>query len=431
MKASKKWLVSLISTLTLSAALLSMTACGGARTERVRSAEINSAGQLIITYENGTRENLGAVNVKNGSAIPVDGEGDVSAATAIGLCSAVSITAGFTESGKNPGAGAYPGFSSGKKYSTAGSGVIYRLDSSDGSAFIITNYHVIFDNTGGTGVSNDINVYLYGREAADYGIRAEYVGGSSYYDIAVLRVDSCAALRDSVYRAAAIAEPGSAAVGDRAIAIGNPESCGISASQGIISVSSEYITMKSPDHKKIITQRVMRVDTAVNSGNSGGGLYDDCGRLIGIVNAKIVDESVENIGYAIPAEVATAVADNIIDNCYGKSGTAVMRASLGISLAALDSRAVISPDTGDVTVAETVSVRSITPGSAAQARLREGDVLLTAEIGGKSVEITRQHHVTDLMLTARVGDTLKITLERGGEISTVEIPITGGMISAY
>ena len=57
--------------------------------------------------------------------------------------------------------------------------------------------------------------------------------------------------------------------------------------------------------------RVMRVDTAVNWGNIGGGLFDSDGNLIGIVNAKIVDESVENIGYAIPYNIAVSIAENI------------------------------------------------------------------------------------------------------------------------
>ena len=62
--------------------------------------------------------------------------------------------------------------------------------------------------------------------------------------------------------------------------------------------------------------RVIRVDTAVNPGNSGGGLFNSKGELIGIVNAKIISSDVENIGYAIPSSVAINVADNIINHTF-------------------------------------------------------------------------------------------------------------------
>ena len=75
-----------------------------------------------------------------------------------------------------------------------------------------------------------------------------------------------------------------------------------------------------------LSLRVMRTDAAVNSGNSGGGLFDDSGRLIGIVNAKSSNTSDDNIGYAIPSNVATAIADNAI---YYSDGT-IKRCMLGM-----------------------------------------------------------------------------------------------------
>ena len=70
------------------------------------------------------------------------------------------------------------------------------------------------------------------------------------------------------------------AVGDSAIAIGNAQGYGVSASCGIVSVDSEYITMTAADGRTSVSFRVFRVDTAVNSGNSGGGLFDGQCRLI-------------------------------------------------------------------------------------------------------------------------------------------------------
>ena len=75
---------------------------------------------------------------------------------------------------------------------SGGSGVIYQLDKVTGSAYIITNYHVVYDaycNTANK-ISGDISVYLYGKEATKYAIPATYVGGSMNYDLAVLKKSS-------------------------------------------------------------------------------------------------------------------------------------------------------------------------------------------------------------------------------------------------
>ena len=108
-------------------------------------------------------------------------------------------------------------------------------------------------------------------------------------------------------------------MGAIAIAIGNPENNGISATQGIISLESEYIEMANSANTDVITYRVLRVDTAINSGNSGGGLFDSEGRVMGIVNAKMVDEAIDSIGYAIPSNIVFNVADNIIYHCDNKT----------------------------------------------------------------------------------------------------------------
>ena len=118
----------------------------------------------------------------------------------------------------------------------------------------------------------------------------------------------------------------------------------------------------------------MRVDTAVNSGNSGGGMFDGKGNLIGIVNAKIVDDGVENIGYAIPSNVAIAIAENIIHYCHGTDVERVQRALLGITVNATDSKAVYDGETGCVTISETVSVYEVGEGTLAHGVLQKGDV---------------------------------------------------------
>ena len=432
---------------TIIAAVVTLTSCfslfscsesyvEGGYASRVTSARLNERGELIIVYSDGREQNLGAVS-NQGTTINIEGgESDVATATSLGLCAAVSITANFKKTYNNPYGGLFPGYGSGTvtdSYKSEGSGVIYKLDRESGSAFIITNYHVVYDNTSDskTGISEDIEIYLYGGEEEDYAIPAEYVGGSLYYDIAVLYVKDCPALKNSAHNAPKIADSENVAVGTTAIAIGNPEGYGISASLGVVSVNSEYITMTAANGYNSVTFRVMRVDTAINSGNSGGGLYNERGELIGIVNAKIVDSKVENIGYAIPSNVAAAVADNIIDNCFEKENETVMRALLGINYAATDSMAVVDSELGIVKVKETVSVAEIVEDSIAEGVFEVGDVLSSVTLGDKTVEITKRHHVVDLMLNARVGDEVKFEILRGGAKKTVKVTVTEDAVVAY
>ena len=189
--------------------------------------------------------------------------------------------------------------------------------------------------------------------------------------------------------------------------------------------------MTAADGKSYVQFRVMRVDTAVNSGNSGGGLYNDKGELIGIVNAKIVDSTVENIGYAIPSNVAIAVADNIVDNCFGKNTKSVKRAQLGVTLGSSDSMAIMDEESGMIKVKETVTVAEILSGSPAIGNLKVGDVIKSATLKSETIEVTRKHHIIDLLLKARVGDTVSIKVYRNGKEVDVNIVITENCIVEY
>ena len=420
---------------------LTLTACTLVENGGVVDAKINSSGELILIYEDGTRQNLGVVVGRDGkdgtdgsgSTTVITGDGgSIAVASAKGLRSAVSIVSNFTMTIQNSGVRPGWGGSRQEAYSSSGSGVIYQLDRSEGDAFIVTNYHVVYDASSDSdnGISQDIQVYLYGSEIQEKAIKATYVGGSIYYDIAVLRVEDSELLKDTNVSQIEISDSDKVVVGDSAIAIGNAKGYGISVSSGIVSVDSEYITMTAADGKTEVSFRVMRVDTAVNPGNSGGGLYNHKGELIGIVNAKIVDDSVENIGYAIPANVAISVAENIIDYCYGTDKETVQRALLGITVNTSDSKAVYDSQTGLVTVQETVSVYEINRGSLADGILQEGDILLRASLNGERIEITRQHHIIDMMLDARVGDGVELDILRNGEEKTVSITITNDCLAA-
>ena len=312
--------------------------------------------------------------------------------------------------------------------SAAGSGVIYELDKDRGEAYIITNYHVVHEQNE-TGIASSIKVYLYGMEAAEYGIDATFVGGSMNYDIALLHVKDSTVLMKSCARAADVADSDKVSVLDTAIAIGNPEGKGISATVGYVNVDSEHIYVSFQGTN--VQLRVMRTDAAVNSGNSGGGLFNDKGELIGVVNAKSGNSTTDNIGYAIPSNVAIAIANNIKDYCVGTSKQNVYRCMMGVTVQASELSTVYDTETGKVYKIETVVIIDVSAKGAANGYLQINDVIKGITIGGVRHEVTRTHHLVDTMLNARVGDTVIIHVERAGSAIDVEIAMTENMIEAY
>ena len=164
---------------------------------------------------------------------------------------------------------------------------------------------------------------------------------------------------------------------------------------------------------------------------SGGGLYNDVGNLIGVVNAKIVYDGVENIGYAIPSNVAISIAENIIDYCYGTEVERVQRALLGITVSASNSKAVYDSETGLSKIIEKVLIYETNEGYLADGVLMAGDVVLSASINGDAREITRQYHLIDMMLDLRVSDVVTLQIIRAGEEMTVSITITEDCLVAY
>ena len=323
-----------------------------------------------------------------------------------------------------------------KETGSAGSGVIYQLDKNSGDAYIITNYHVVYNanSIAENGISNKIYVYLYGMEMmtsenTSYAIPAEYVGGSMNYDIAVLKVTDSTVLIESNAMAVSVANSDDVTILDTAIAIGNPAGSGISATVGNINVDSEqiYVQFETASGTQPVELRVMRTDAAVNSGNSGGGLFNDSGELIGIVNAKDADESVDNIGYAIPSNVAKAIADNAI---HYSDGT-VKRCLLGITVGVKSYKTNYDINTGKIYKLEEVVVTEITSTAAAKGILEVGDVINSITVDGVRCEVSRIHHVVDSMLYARVGSSVNVNVTRGGVKTDLTLPITEGMLTVY
>ena len=401
--------------------------CGSA--VGIREASVNPDGELILYYTDGSSQNLGKVTGSDGrdgkdGADGTDGTtqlvNGVEAASAKALRSVVAIQAGFTKPGDEE-----------LYYYTEGSGVIYQLDRQTGSALILTNYHVAYDKKSSTGISQNLTLYLYGADHEHLGIPAEYIGGSMYYDLAVLQVKDCEALKGDTYVAATLSDSEKVTVGSVAIAVGNPKGYGISATSGVINVDSEYVDITGANGRTNVTLRVMRVDAAVNSGNSGGGLFNEAGELIGIVSAKEIYEGVDNIGYAIPINLAVTVAENILYYCLDTDLKTVQRPELGITTQVSQAKAVYDEETGEIRILEEVTVSEIKKGSLSEGIVQEGDRLVSIVVNGKEQMITRKYHGEDLVLEAHVGDMVYLTVEREGQTLTLELEITVMALNSY
>ena len=354
---------------------------------------------------------------------------DVSSSTSIGNCllSSMKIYAEFIEttSGGAPGASSYSYINM-----YTGSAVIYSMD--DDYTYIITNYHVVYDadadtTKNGGNTPRNIYGYLYGSEGeptastdsnsydyGEYAIKLEYVGGSVSSDIAVLRASTEDIKKINEY-AQAVTIADSYSVGDTAIAIGNSNNEGISVTQGIISTVDEYISLNIDGTSR--SYRSIRIDASIYSGNSGGGLFNSSGELIGLANAGNSDY--ENINYAIPLEIVTGTADNIIyyatDSDSSTSGAYTLNTS-GLELYSKNSKYVYDKTTGKGAIEEDVVVSSVSSSSIFNSKLglTAGDIITALVVNGTSYAITRTFTLSDLALTLRTGDKIYFVYERGG-----------------
>ncbi|MBQ9823885.1 MAG: trypsin-like peptidase domain-containing protein, partial [Solobacterium sp.] len=192
----------------------------------------------------------------------------------------------------------------------AGSGVIISTD-----GYIITNNHVVED-------ANSIAVTLY--DGKEY--EAELVGTDAKTDIAVIKIQA------SGLTSATIGDSSKIATGDTAVVIGNPlGTLGGSVTSGIISATSREIVLNNE------SMELIQTNATINSGNSGGGLFDGSGNLIGIVNAKDSGQTssgalIEGIGFAIPINTAMDVASELMQ--YGQ---VTDRPTIGVYLQELTS----------------------------------------------------------------------------------------------
>ena len=182
------------------------------------------------------------------------------------------------------------------KINSTGTGFVYKEDGKKG--YILTNNHVI---QGGT----KITVTFTNGEVHETNV----VGSDVLSDIAVLSLDS-----KHLISVAEIGSSNNLRVGDTSFAVGAPLDSVYSwtVTRGIISGKDRMVEVNLADGGDYV-MKVLQTDAAINSGNSGGPLCNINGEVIGITSLKLVDESVEGMGFAIPIETAIEYATNIID----------------------------------------------------------------------------------------------------------------------
>lgn len=310
-------------------------------------------------------------------------------------------------------------------YAAMGGGVIYSLDREKGDALILTNYHVVYNEsakgTAAPKICADIDLYLYGGVTTSRAIEASFIGGAMQYDIAVLKVENSEEIKNSACTAVSLGNSDAITVGETVYAIGNPDAGGFSVTSGIVSVDAEYIDIDLSDGSASVSMLEIRTDTPINHGNSGGGLFNAEGRLVGIVNARSERTGVEHFGYAIPVNLAAAVAQNIIDNSAVNDSQGAMRAMLGITVATTDKQGVFDEGAEKAYILETVTVQDVSMGSISFGKLHQDDVLYSVQVGdGQERIITRQHILTTALFDVRKGDLVKLTVSRGEETVTIE-----------
>lgn len=318
---------------------------------------------------------------------------------------------------------------------SGGSGVIYKLNKEAGSAYIITNYHVVYHyRSANDGISQDIKVFIYGKESSGDAIPATYIGGAYDYDIAILEVKDSDIIKNSDVRAVDVASSKDMAVGSTVMAVGNPstgsvledfEDFKISITQGVLSVDSEYISIFDSSIGYSINVRTMRVDAAINSGNSGGGLYNADGQLIGIVNAKSGSSSIENMGYAIPSDVVVGIADYAVAHCNGRDVKYVSKCSLGLTTQSVSSKAEYDAYSQTTKLVESISVSAIAENSVAKDLVEIGDIIESIEIDGKEYAIDREFALDNALWKVKGTEKVVLNVIRNSQSLVLELNVTG------
>ena len=275
---------------------------------------------------------------------------------------------------------------SGSTATAEGSGIIISED-----GYILTNNHVVSSASSSSyyslGEASKISVYLYNDSTA---YEASIVGTDEETDLAVIKIDKTG------LTAAELGDSDSVAVGEFAMAVGNPLGMQSSITAGVISGVNREVT--DSDGK---TFTVIQTDAAINSGNSGGALVNSQGQVIGINTLKVSATGVEGMGFAIPINSAKPIYEDLIQ--YNK----VRRPYIGISGRDLDQATAQRNN-----LVEGVYVVSVEEFSAAEkAGIKAGDVIIRAD----GTDVKTMDELKEVKNTHNIGDQMTIVVNRNGE----------------
>lgn len=275
------------------------------------------------------------------------------------------------------------------KNPVSGSGFVISAD-----GYILTNYHVI------DGVS-DITVTFSDGTSYD----ATLVGGEEENDIAVLKIDATG------LRPVVLGNSDALQVGEPVYAIGNPlGELTFTFTGGFVSAKDRSITMSDGTIMNMI-----QTDAAINSGNSGGPLFDQYGQVVGIVSAKYSGSSsseatIEGIGFAIPINDVTDMVTSIIENGYVTG-----KPNVGILMNDVSSEAVQRYG-----VPAGAYIEAVLEGSCAdKAGLQEGDIITA--VGDSAVTSSTQ--LSSAVKNYRAGDQVTFTVYREGQNVTITLTL--------
>ena len=268
----------------------------------------------------------------------------------------------------------------------SGSGFIISDD-----GYILTNFHVIED-------SDSISVSMYNGDSYD----ADLVGYDESNDIAVLKIDA------EGLAPVILGDSDNLNVGDSVLAIGNPlGELTFTLTCGAISAKDREVTFSGN-----ITMDLLQTDCAINSGNSGGALFNLYGEVIGVTNAKYSssssgEASIDNIGFAIPINSIMNIVTSIIEKGY------ISKPYVGISV--LD----VSTETQQYGIPAGAAVQEVTEdGPAAQAGLQRGDVITAVD--GTAMTSSE---LVDYIQKASVGQQIKLSIYRQGNSLEITVPV--------
>lgn len=265
--------------------------------------------------------------------------------------------------------------------SGAGSGVIIGSDEAKDVYYVITNHHVVDS-------ANTITVRLY--DGSEY--NASLVAEDEISDIALVSISVSSGTELSV---AEYGDSSELRNGQDIFAIGNPlGQLGGSVIKGIISKTERHISVSG------IRMSLLQIDASVNPGNSGGGLFDMAGNLVGIVNAKSSGDNVDGLGFAIPINTAIKVANELIEKGYvsGRLGFGVTLKDAAVS--SVNYSVVSSPNGITGTYTENGKEKAFT--------FEENDVIIKVS----DIEVSGTSSLISILSEYKAGDEVELTVYR-------------------